>query len=83
MTINDTEFTGQALWDLIVAIEGAIGARKAGCTPLGRAVTDLCEAVWKRDQGVRDKVASIRNQFNTTNCPVCHYWPCKCPRTAA
>jgi len=46
---RDREFTGQALWDLIVAIEGAIGARKAGLTPLGKAVGELCETAWKND----------------------------------
>jgi len=20
------------------------------------------------------------DEFTDTNCPVCHYWPCKCPR---
>jgi len=20
-----------------------------------------------------------RGEFTNTNCPVCHYWPCKCP----
>jgi hypothetical protein len=38
-----TEFTGHKLLDLVTDIEKAVGRHSAGRTPLGRAVTDLCE----------------------------------------
>jgi len=34
---------------------------------------------------VRARIAELeaalkqRDEFTNTNCPVCHYWPCKCP----
>lgn len=52
------DFEGQALWDLVVDIEGAIGARAAGATPLGRAVTRMCEDRIRQDPWIQ------KNKFN-------------------
>jgi len=53
---SDPEFTGDKLHDLVIAIELAIGARKAGCTPLGIAVTNLCEDAIKREENLKNLV---------------------------
>ena len=54
----DNEFTGDALHRLVLDIEIAVGKNAAGCTPLGRAVTDLAEAAWAKEQ------AAVRNFIN-------------------
>jgi hypothetical protein len=46
----EKEFTGAALIDLVCGIEAAIGVRKAGMTPLGMAVTHLCETAIRDDK---------------------------------
>ena len=50
MEHGDAEFTGEHLVQLVIAIETQIGRYRAGCTPLGRAVTDLCEEAVARDR---------------------------------
>lgn len=47
---QDEEFTGRALENLVVAIEGAIGGYKAGATPLGAKIIRLCEASIEEDR---------------------------------
>ena len=39
----DKEFTGANLLRLVIDIEAAVGRNLAGATPLGVAVTRLCE----------------------------------------
>ena len=37
--LGDPEFTGEKLLKLVIDIEAAVGANRAGLTPLGRAET--------------------------------------------
>lgn len=48
--LEDKEFEGDALHRLVLDIEMAVGRNKAGATPLGHAVTMLCEDAWAREQ---------------------------------
>lgn len=53
MNMGDEEFTGDALFELVIAIELAIAIRSAGATPLGIAVTNLCEDALVADREKR------------------------------
>jgi len=55
MEFGDKEFEGEKLLDLVCAIEMAIGSRAAGCTPLGIAVTSLCEDAVKKGKDEESK----------------------------
>lgn len=46
---GEPEFTGDALRRLVIDIEAVIGTHRAGATPLGAAVTRLCEAAAAKD----------------------------------
>lgn len=52
----DDEFTGQSLIDLVISIEAQISRYKAGATPLGSAVINLCE-----DTVARDRASQVQN----------------------
>ena len=68
---NDAEFTGESLIRLVVDIERAVGNHKAGATPLGRAVTILCESAIGNDLKASrflDVVKTISNGCGTGPC---------------
>ena len=48
--MEDLEFTGENLHDLVLAVEMAVGSRQAGCTPLGRTTISLCEEAIRKDE---------------------------------
>jgi hypothetical protein len=54
MSQFDPEFTGEQLRLLIVDIEGAIGSHRAGWTPLGAEIIQLCEERWRAWKAQQD-----------------------------
>lgn len=50
----DEEFTGKKLIALVIENEGAVGGMQAGLTPLGQAVTQLCEEAARKDKERRE-----------------------------
>ncbi len=54
MKNGDPEFVGKRLLRLVVDIEAAIGMNMAGMTPLGRAVTELCEETMDATTGTAE-----------------------------
>jgi len=53
-------------------------------TALRHRIAELEDPVYYK--ALRARIAELeaalkqRDEFTNTNCPVCHYWPCKCPR---
>jgi hypothetical protein len=48
--MDDKEFTGEELHQLVLDVEAAVGMNKAGCTPLGSAIVRLCEETYAKDK---------------------------------
>lgn len=55
MKINDPEFTGDKLLNLVIDVEAAIGKHMAAATPFGIAVMELAEKVANDDPELKDK----------------------------